>query len=118
MTTGLSGVRDYRTGKRYLPDLAGSTPAAATAHPERKENIMIHAREDYNRIQDPAGKIPEDEPVFLIRAQDQVSASTVRAWAELNKVAGGDPLLTQMAYDHAETIESWQDSHGKKAADL
>lgn len=24
---------------------------------------MIHAREDYNRIQDPAGQIPEDEPV-------------------------------------------------------
>ena len=24
---------------------------------------MIHARDDYNRIQDPAGKIPADEPV-------------------------------------------------------
>lgn len=31
---------------------------------------MRHAREDYNRIQDPAGKIHEDEPVFLMRAQD------------------------------------------------
>ena len=28
---------------------------------------MKHARDDYNRIQDPAGKIPEDEPVFLLR---------------------------------------------------
>jgi hypothetical protein len=30
---------------------------------------MKHARDDYNRIQDPAGLIPEDEPVFLLRAQ-------------------------------------------------
>ena len=33
---------------------------------------MIHARDDYNRIQDPAGKIPADEPVFLLRAQDEL----------------------------------------------
>lgn len=30
---------------------------------------MIHARPDYNRIQDPENKIPEDEPVFLLRAK-------------------------------------------------
>ena len=32
---------------------------------------MIHAREDYNRIQDPEHKIKEDEPVILFRAQDK-----------------------------------------------
>ena len=79
---------------------------------------MIHAREDYNRIQDPAGKIAEDEPVFLIRAQDQVSVSAVRAWAELHKAAGGNPILSQMAYYHAQLMELWQESHNKKAADL
>jgi len=32
---------------------------------------MKFTREDYNqRIIDKAGKIPEDEPVFLLRAQD------------------------------------------------
>lgn len=31
---------------------------------------MKHAREDYNRIQDPAGLIPDGEPVFLIRGKD------------------------------------------------
>jgi len=79
---------------------------------------MIHARDDFNRIQDPAGKIGEDEPVFLIRAKDQASAGTVRAWAELHKAAGGDPLLSQLAYDHADLMEEWQEQHGKKAADL
>lgn len=28
---------------------------------------MIHARDDYNRIQDPENKIGKDEPVLLIR---------------------------------------------------
>src|SRR5258708_4200756 len=32
---------------------------------------MIHAREDYMPIQDPRNKIGEDEPVFLLRAQDE-----------------------------------------------
>lgn len=26
---------------------------------------MLHARDDYNRIQDPENKIPENEPVFI-----------------------------------------------------
>lgn len=32
---------------------------------------MLHAREDYNRFQDPEGLIPDDEPVFLLRGQRQ-----------------------------------------------
>jgi len=79
---------------------------------------MIHARDDYNRIQDPAGKIAYDEPVFLIRAKDKVSAAAVRAWAELHKAAGGDPVLSQIAYDHADRIEDWQSEHESKSADL
>ena len=79
---------------------------------------MIHARDDYNRIQDPAGKISDDEPVFLIRAKDRVSAPTVRAWAELNCAHGGDPALTQAAYDHADQMEEWQAKNGSKLADL
>ena len=44
---------------------------------------MIHAREDYNRIQDPTGKIPADEPVFLLRAQDRYFIKTVQYYASL-----------------------------------
>lgn len=79
---------------------------------------MIHARDDYNRIQDPAGRIGEDEPVFLIRAKDQVSAPAVRAWAELHRAAGGDEKLTCAAYEQAMRMEAWQKKNGKKAADL
>lgn len=42
---------------------------------------MKHARPDYNRIQDPAGLIPEDEPVFLLRGQDVLAPSLVKDWA-------------------------------------
>ena len=78
---------------------------------------MIHARGDYNRIQDPLEKIGKDEPVFLIRAQDCVSAAAVRAWAELNMVAGGDSRLTTAAYRHAESMEVWQRNNSSKPAD-
>lgn len=80
---------------------------------------MIHGREDYNdRVQDSAGRIPDDEPVFLIRAQDLVGPAAVEAWANLNQVAGGDLNLSLMAKDHAARMKLWQNDHGKKLADL
>jgi hypothetical protein len=74
-----------------------------------------HAREDYNRIQDPENKIPADEPVFLIRGQDIVGAATVREWALKNQRAGGDPALTKSAFEHANAMDAWPK---KKKADL
>lgn len=76
---------------------------------------MKHARPDYNRIQDPAGLIPEDEPVFIIRAQDAIGEATVRLWAALNDASGGDPRLTKLANEHADLMRAWPK---KKAADL
>lgn len=69
---------------------------------------MKHARADYTeRIQDSAHKIPEDEPVFLIRAQDQVGAAAVRAWAHLHRVNGGSDPAYEMAMRHADAMEQW-----------
>lgn len=79
---------------------------------------MIHARDDYNRIQDPEGKIPDDEPVFLIRAQDAAAVETVMHWAKVNARVGGDPLLSAMAAKHALRMDAWQQTHKKKPADL
>lgn len=69
---------------------------------------MIHARSDYNRIQDPAGLIPQDEPVFLIRAKDFVSGDAVRAWADLHDQAGGDPAMSEAARRHAAKMDAWR----------
>ncbi len=79
---------------------------------------MIHARQDYMRIQDPDGKIADDEPVFLLRAKDVSAPAAVRAWAEIHKAAGGDPLMARMAYEHAELMEDWQDANTVQIADL
>lgn len=68
---------------------------------------MKHARTDYGRIQDPSGLIPEDEPVFLIRAKDAVSGDAVRAWADLHIKAGGDPAMAVAAHAHALLMDAW-----------
>lgn len=57
---------------------------------------MKHARYDYDRIQDPAGLIPEDEPVFLIRGQDRFAVEIMQHYAELCRLNGVDcPLILE-----------------------
>lgn len=77
---------------------------------------MKHSRDDYNRIQDPAGKIPEDEPVFLLRAQDEFAPIAVKMWAEL-VLASGNSDLAEKAFDHANEMELWQIEVGCKRPD-
>lgn len=76
---------------------------------------MRHARDDYNRIQDPAGKIPDDEPVFLIRAQDENGWETVMFWAHLAESRGADPAIVAKAKAHAALMMRWP---AKKVPDL
>jgi hypothetical protein len=77
---------------------------------------MKHARNDYNnRIRDIYALIPDNEPVFLLRGQDQVAAETVRFWADRNDEAGGDPELSKLARQHADEMDAWPT---KKPADL
>ena len=70
---------------------------------------MLHAREDYNKNK--MNEIPENEPVFLLRAQDQTAATVVRFWASLQP----DGPLKGMALKHADLMDKWPT---KKAADL
>ena len=79
---------------------------------------MKHARKDYDRIQDPAGIIPEDEPVFLLRAQDIVAPQVVEAWAIAAHAAGANEDIVQHAYEHAQFMRKWQAEHGSKVPDM
>lgn len=79
---------------------------------------MRHARKDYERFQDPEGKIPADEPVFIVRAQDECGPGTVRAWGELAKMAGVDQEMIDRVMEHADDMESWQTLHGSKTPDI
>ncbi len=80
---------------------------------------MKHARQDYDRIQDPAGLIPDDEPVFLLRAKDRTAPAIVRAWAQAQKgQEGHDVNAINLALAHARRMEMWQAEHGCKTADV
>lgn len=65
-----------------------------------------HARPDYEgRFIDLGNKpIPRDEPVFLIRGQDDVGGHAVINWAVLNSVHGGDDALTALAHRHGAAM--------------
>jgi DNA-binding phage protein len=59
--------------------------------------------------------IPDDEPVFVIRAQDVVSGDAVRAWADLAEKAGASEKMVAMARNHARLMDQWPK---KKVPDL
>lgn len=79
---------------------------------------MIHARKDYDRIQDPAGLIPDDEPVFLIRGRDAVGPVTLIAWAEFARLHGADDTIVNSALKHAVRMRDWQAMHGRQVPDM
>jgi len=77
---------------------------------------MKHGRKDYESIQDmrdlnDEGVIPEDEPVFLLRAQDKTAAETVAFWANLQK----DEEILGSALKQVRAMELWSN---QKSADL
>lgn len=79
---------------------------------------MKHARPDYSSIQDPTGRIPVDEPVFLLRAKDKTAPGVVDIWATLAEQMGAGPEIVAMARSHAEAMRAWQSKHGAKTPDL
>lgn len=79
---------------------------------------MKHAREDYDRIQDPAELIPDDEPVFLIRGQDRFGPAAVRAWAMFAKLGGCRADIVRAAECQAEEMERWQCEEFGKLPDM
>lgn len=78
---------------------------------------MIHAREDWNgRIVDLEKKIPEDEPVFMVRAQDKHAASTIHFYANLvRQDMEADQRIVTLCEAHETPIEEWPK---KKSPDL
>lgn len=79
---------------------------------------MKHARPDYDRIQDPAGLIPKDEPVFLLRAQDTCAPHALVEWIESSRALGVDEEMLAAAERQLTAMAEWQREHGHKAADM
>jgi len=68
---------------------------------------LKHSRNDYSRLQDPEGLIPQDEPVFLLRAQDIAASFAVRSWAQRLDQLGGDQKMVRAALGVAQEMEDW-----------
>lgn len=79
---------------------------------------MRHARPDYNRIQDPEGKIPEDEPVFLIRGQDLAAVPVLRYYLMTAIKVGAKQDVVDGIYEHIKAMEKWQREVARKTPDL
>ncbi len=78
---------------------------------------MRHLRSDYNRIQDPAGKIGADEPVFLLRAQDDAFPMMLAVYA-LHQREVGNEALAQFIENQIPTVHAWRRAHPTKEADI
>lgn len=72
---------------------------------------MRHADASDDRIQDPDGIIPADEPVFLMRGSDRHAAQAVRDWAAAVLANGGDRAVVSAAHRHARLMEAWYAAH-------
>lgn len=69
---------------------------------------MKHARPDYDRFQDPEGKIPEDEPVFILRAQDKHAAMAVAFYAgALEYDPDVDEEMVKVCKQWAMKMKAW-----------
>ena len=79
---------------------------------------MRHAREDYDHIQDPTGKIPEDEPVFIVRGQDRAAVSTMLHWCQEAESLGASREIVETVRAWAGVVEDWQREHGDKVPDM
>ncbi len=79
---------------------------------------MKHAREDYNRIQDPAGLIPENEPVFLLRGKDVCAPAAIEAWCAIARKYGVEDEMIKAAARHANLMREWQANVEKQVPDM
>ena len=85
---------------------------------------MLHARKDYQCVQPVAGlvegtmpTIGENEPVFLLRAKDQIAPDTLDFWASQLEKAGGDPDTVAHVRRWAGLMRKWQHENESKIPD-
>jgi len=62
-------------------------------------------------------RIPDDEPIFVLRGKDKLAPHVIRAWAMLAELAGAPPGKISEARECARYIELWQGQRGSKVPD-
>jgi hypothetical protein len=79
---------------------------------------MIHARDDYDRIQDPANKIPDQEPVMLFRGQDVLAPVVLAFYADLLKQHHAQPEMIAAVLQQEREMRKWQRMNRCKLPDM
>ncbi len=74
---------------------------------------MLHGRSDYNSGE-AQKKIPEDEPVFLLRAKDQLAAGAVKQYAKAVEIHLGAEAAAPI-FAWVKRMDEWPD---KKMPDV
>ena len=70
--------------------------------------MMLHARNDYMRFQDPWNKIPQDEPVMLFRGQDKHFVTILLSYLVLLEDDDNPDLrLVEAVRNHIERGKRW-----------
>ena len=78
---------------------------------------MIHARKDYNdKVQCIDGSIPEHEPVFCVRGQDNLIGRVIRFYlSEYLEEDNPDPQVIATLEAFLPVVDAWPK---KKTADM
>jgi hypothetical protein len=53
-------------------------------------------------------KVGDDEPIFVLRAQDKLAPALVKLWVAMAKLNGLSPERQAEAIELAEKMEDWQ----------
>lgn len=62
-------------------------------------------------------EVPEDEPTFVLRAQDKIAPEIVREWAYRAAVEGAPEEKVEAARQIASRMEDWQIANHRKVPD-
>jgi hypothetical protein len=75
-----------------------------SSHGPREENRRIMATKSTDMC---LQKAAEDEPIFVLRAQDMLAPAVVRQWANMAKDHGCSQEKVMEAYALADRMEAW-----------
>jgi hypothetical protein len=74
-------------------------------------------RDELSNPESCINKAADDEPVFVLRAQDVLAATTVRLWADMALLHGTPFEKLGEAYGLARLMDDWQAEHTAKVPD-
>jgi hypothetical protein len=77
------------------------------------EVVGVHSTQVYPQIKELL-QIPHDEPIFILRAQDQTSVDTLDHYISENETEGNDPSWLEEMRKVANEFEDWQIKNSRK----